>query len=96
MHRLGVESTARASFYFYNTKAEAIGTIDDVVLGADGKAATAVISIGGFLGLGRKIVAVPYAALKVGPVVESSRVRSSDLPPPAVTISRGARSTLVS
>ena len=22
MHRLGVESTARASFYFYNTKAE--------------------------------------------------------------------------
>ena len=23
MHRLGVESTARASFYFYNTKAEA-------------------------------------------------------------------------
>jgi cysteine desulfurase/selenocysteine lyase len=22
MHKLGVESTARASFYFYNTKAE--------------------------------------------------------------------------
>ena len=30
MHKLGVESTARASFYFYNTKAE-VDVFVDVV-----------------------------------------------------------------
>jgi len=30
MHKLGVESTARASFYFYNTRAE-VGRFVEVV-----------------------------------------------------------------
>jgi sporulation protein YlmC with PRC-barrel domain len=58
----------------FNAKAEVIGTIGDIVLGADGRAVTAVINVGGFLGVGSKLVAVPYGALKIGPVVEGSRV----------------------
>jgi sporulation protein YlmC with PRC-barrel domain len=58
----------------FNAKAEVIGTIGDIVLGADGRAVTAVINVGGFLGVGSKLVAVPYSSLKIGPVVEGSRV----------------------
>lgn len=58
----------------FNAKAEVIGTVGDIVLGADGRATTAVINVGGFLGVGSKLVAVPYSALKIGPVVEGSRV----------------------
>lgn len=58
----------------FNAKAEVIGTIADIVLGADGRATTVVVNVGGFAGFGAKQVAVPYAALKVGPVVEGSRV----------------------
>jgi hypothetical protein len=40
-----------------------LGTIDDVVLDRSGTVAAVVIGTGGFLGLGEKKVAVPYAAL---------------------------------
>lgn len=63
----------------FNTKGEVIGTIADVVLGADGRAVTVVINVGGVLSVGSKVVAVPYSALKVGPVVESSRVLLLDV-----------------
>jgi sporulation protein YlmC with PRC-barrel domain len=58
----------------FNGKGEVMGTIVDVVLDKEGKAQTVVLGLGGFLGLGRKDVAVPYSALRVGPVVEGSRV----------------------
>jgi hypothetical protein len=58
----------------FNAGGEVMGTIVDVVLDREGKAQTVVLGLGGFLGLGRKDVAVPYSALKVGPVVEGSRV----------------------
>ena len=58
----------------FNAKAEVIGTIGDVVLGADGRANTVVLNVGGLLGVGSKLVAVPFNALKIGPVVEGSRV----------------------
>ena len=58
----------------FNAKAERIGTISDIVLGADGRATTVVINVGGIAGFNAKQVAVPFASLKVGPVVEGSRV----------------------
>ena len=58
----------------FNAKTDVIGTISDVVLGADGRATTVVINVGGFAGVGSKQVGVPYSALKVGPVVDGSRV----------------------
>jgi sporulation protein YlmC with PRC-barrel domain len=46
-----------------NDANEEIGAIDDVLVSPDGKAPYAVISIGGFLGMGGRLVAVPYDSL---------------------------------
>jgi sporulation protein YlmC with PRC-barrel domain len=42
-----------------------IGNLDDIVLGADAKANYAIIQVGGFLGLGGHLVAVPFESLKI-------------------------------
>ncbi|HLZ66335.1 MAG TPA: PRC-barrel domain-containing protein [Aliidongia sp.] len=47
-----------------NDANETIGKIDDVIISADGKAPFAVISVGGFLGLGSKLVVVHYDNLR--------------------------------
>ncbi|MCO6386318.1 PRC-barrel domain-containing protein [Aliihoeflea sp. 40Bstr573] len=44
--------------------AESIGTVNDIVLGADGQAALVVVGVGGFLGLGEKDVALEYESLE--------------------------------
>jgi sporulation protein YlmC with PRC-barrel domain len=50
----------------YNDKNEKIGAIDDIILGKDDKPAQVVVSVGGFLGIGSKLVAVPYDKLQFG------------------------------
>jgi sporulation protein YlmC with PRC-barrel domain len=45
-----------------NDKDERIGTLDDIVIGAD-RALFAVLQVGGFLGVGGQLVAVPYQSL---------------------------------
>ena len=50
----------------YDPTDQKIGTIDELVLNADGKVADVVIGVGGFLGAGEKRVAVPMADLKRG------------------------------
>ncbi len=47
----------------YNGQNQQIGTIDDLILDHDNKAALAVISVGGFLGVGGKMVALPYGKI---------------------------------
>ncbi|MBV9735327.1 MAG: PRC-barrel domain-containing protein [Acidisphaera sp.] len=47
----------------YNDSNQSIGTVNDLIVGDDGKVTTAVISVGGFLGIGSKLVAVPYDQL---------------------------------
>ena len=47
-----------------NEENEVIGKIDDLLISLDGKEPYAVLSIGGFLGMGTHLVAVPYATLK--------------------------------
>lgn len=42
---------------------KSVGTVSDVLMDHDGRAAAAVIGVGGFLGLGRKDVALPFASL---------------------------------
>jgi sporulation protein YlmC with PRC-barrel domain len=50
----------------YNENNESIGEVDDIVLPANGGAPpVAVVSVGGFLGIGAKLVAVPYERLRV-------------------------------
>ena len=45
---------------------ESIGAVDDLLVSPDGTAAYAVLSVGGFLGMGSKLVVVPYGSLKLG------------------------------
>ena len=45
----------------YNDRNEKIGTIDDIMLPAAGGEVTAVISVGGFLGIGEKLIKVPLS-----------------------------------
>jgi len=47
-----------------NEENEVIGKIDDLLISPDGKEPYAVLSIGGFLGMGTHLVAVPYETLK--------------------------------
>ena len=49
----------------YNSTDTSIGTVDDLLLGQHEKAATAVISVGGFLGIDSKLVEVPFSRLKL-------------------------------
>jgi hypothetical protein len=47
-----------------NDANETIGKIDDLLVSLDGKEPYAVLSIGGFLGMGSHLVVVPYDTLK--------------------------------
>ncbi len=47
-----------------NDANETIGTIDDLLVSPDGKQPYAVLSVGGFLGMGKRLVVVPYDTLK--------------------------------
>ena len=48
-----------------NDADESIGSINEVVLGKDGKVAAVVIGVGGFLGMGEREVAVNFDSLRV-------------------------------
>ena len=48
-----------------NDANESIGKIDDLLVGRSDKVLYAVLSVGGFLGVGAKLVAVPYASLQI-------------------------------
>jgi sporulation protein YlmC with PRC-barrel domain len=49
----------------YDNSEKKIGTVTDLIMDKDGTVTTAIVSVGGFLGLGAKDVAVPFDALKV-------------------------------
>jgi sporulation protein YlmC with PRC-barrel domain len=45
-----------------------VGTVDDLILDVEsGRIEAAVLSVGGFLGIGDKLVAVPMSELEIGP-----------------------------
>ena len=48
-----------------NDANETIGKIDDLLVSPDGKEPFVVLSIGGFLGMGSHLVAVPFDSLKL-------------------------------
>lgn len=58
-------STKLVGLTVYNQANEKVGDINDLILGADGKISNAVIGVGGFLGLGEKLVAVAFDDLKM-------------------------------
>lgn len=48
----------------HNEAGASIGTVDDLVLGSGGNPTTAILSVGGFLGIGSRLVAVPLSELR--------------------------------
>ena len=50
----------------YNPKGEKIGSLDDVIVQRD-KVLMTVINVGGFLGIGGRLVAMPYSSLRMTP-----------------------------
>src|ERR1700716_498898 len=48
----------------YNSTNEKIGTLDDLIVGKD-RVLFAIIQVGGFLGIGSRLVAVPYTSLQI-------------------------------
>jgi sporulation protein YlmC with PRC-barrel domain len=61
-------STWRASkivgLSVYNDKNESVGSINDLLTDKDGNIKAVVIGVGGFLGVGEHLVAVPYDKMK--------------------------------
>ena len=50
----------------YNDANQKVGTVDDLILKDKDKVVMAIISVGGFLGIGSKLVAVGYDQLTLG------------------------------
>ena len=64
------DSMLRASAFIgetvYNGKGDKVGTVDDLILHRNDKVLYAVLSVGGFLGVGDRLVAVPFDSLTFG------------------------------
>ena len=63
---LPADSTTVTNYYkqnVYDPSDAKIGEITDVLVGKDGKVEAFIISVGGFLGVGEKDVAVPFSAV---------------------------------
>jgi hypothetical protein len=49
----------------YNDANQKVGTIDDLIVNRDDTVLYAIVSVGGFLGMGNHLVAVPYNVLRI-------------------------------
>jgi sporulation protein YlmC with PRC-barrel domain len=47
-----------------NEAGDTVGKVDDIIVGPDGKAPFVVLSVGGFLGIGDRLIALPYEQMK--------------------------------
>ena len=47
-----------------NEANDTVGKVDDIIIGQDGKSPFVVLSVGGFLGMGNKLIVLPYEQLK--------------------------------
>jgi sporulation protein YlmC with PRC-barrel domain len=56
----------------YNDRDQKVGSVDDVILGKENRANVVIVSVGGFLGMGTKLVAVPYDQLRLGDTKNAS------------------------
>ena len=57
-----------------NSADETIGSISDLVIGADGKVSALLIGVGGFLGIGASDVAVPFEPANLSADSNGSRI----------------------
>jgi sporulation protein YlmC with PRC-barrel domain len=65
-HTQFLSSTTLLGDHIRNTRGEELGKLEEIMLDLDtGQIAYAVLSFGGFLGLGDKLFAIPWQALTV-------------------------------
>ena len=81
----------------YNDKNESIGSINDMLTDKDGKIKAVVIGVGGFLGVGEHLVAIPFEKVKFvnEPIVYTGAAGGSNVSGgrPASTTTTGAANT---
>jgi sporulation protein YlmC with PRC-barrel domain len=65
----------------YGPDDKQIGKIDDLLVDKNGSAQTVVIGVGGFLGFGKKDVAVPFSAIQWR--TEARKTPAAEPPPPS-------------
>ncbi len=58
----------------YDDQNQKIGSVDDLVMSGKDKVAVAVVSVGGFLGIGNKLVAVPFDHLSYDPTSKDAKI----------------------
>src|SRR5262249_52954867 len=61
----------------YNAANENIGSVEDIVIKPDGAMDEVVLSVGGFLGIGDKYIAVPFNDLKIPPDGSSLKIAAN-------------------
>jgi len=47
-----------------NDAGDTVGKVDEIIVGPDGKAPFVVLSVGGFLGIGDRLIALPYEQMR--------------------------------
>ena len=60
----GYRASKLLGSHVYNKNGDKIGSVDDIVISSDNSVSFAVISVGGFLGMGSRHVAVPANLFK--------------------------------
>ena len=61
----GIRTSKMVGAAVFNGANQQVGTVDDLIMDHDNRVVLGVISVGGFLGVGGKLVAVPFTALHV-------------------------------
>jgi len=93
MHREGEWRASKLSgVNVYNEANEKIGDINDVILDKSGKADKVILGVGGFLGMGEHLVAVPFDKIKwVNEPVRSASSTTAPADRPATNVDSTAR-----
>ena len=61
----GLRATKIIGETVVNDANEVVGKVDDLILVPDGKGPVVILSVGGFLGVGTRLAAVPYESLRL-------------------------------
>ena len=78
----------------YNEKNESVGSINDLLTDKEGKIVAVVIGVGGFLGVGEHLVAIPFEKVKFSTEPVAYTSTSSAAPKPGgSTTTTGAATT---
>lgn len=60
----GFRSSKIVGSTVYNNHGDSVGTVDDLIISPSNRTTTAILSVGGFLGMGERLVQVPFSSLR--------------------------------